>query len=117
MARTNVERVDKSIAYIRDNVSRTLAGKFAGIDKEAAGAQISLSKAGFMFTGTKDQHWALRALLLCQWKFLGNDAKPAQAKAFFKPKAQTDIHPYILAYTTDSPSHEKLASKAEAYTL
>ena len=73
MARTNLERYTQAIDYIKQNIDRPLADKLsqkANAKKELLGKAISLHGGGFWHTGTKEQHKAIRALLLCQQVYL-----------------------------------------------
>lgn len=67
--RTDTQRYDQALAYIKTNISADLGqlieGKSGG-DKAKVGAALSLAWHGFKNTGTKAQHMALRGLLMCQ---------------------------------------------------
>jgi hypothetical protein len=114
VARTDTERYDQALAYIRTNVSDDLGNKIqeksAG-QKKALGAAISLAWHGFGNIGTKSQHMALRGLLLCQKTLLEGPYAGAQGEKdylgknckntieFFKNKPETDIREAIRSYT------------------
>jgi len=117
MERTNAQRVDESIDYIKKNISPILATKFNGINKEVAGKQISLKGHHYMPIGWGDQHKAVRALLLCHQHFLDVYAFPDLAKTFYKSKPKKEIDKYISAFVKQTPTAEMLAQKAEGYIL
>lgn len=112
MGRSDTERYDQALTYIRRNVSGALAdwivretgGKKK--DKKTLGGAISLAWGGFDKVGTPDQHMALRGLLLCQHVFLdvkalkdelGKDCK--KTKDHFKNRSESDIKEAIRSYT------------------
>ncbi|HEX2828622.1 MAG TPA: hypothetical protein VHP37_19870 [Burkholderiales bacterium] len=118
MARTDTERYDQALAYIRTHVSDALANDIllkTGGQKAKYGGLLSLAWYGFDKVGTKSQHMALRGLLLCQNAYL--DIKkyeyPVKDKTatnmlgkkckntieYFKNKAETDIREAIRSYT------------------
>jgi hypothetical protein len=74
MARTGLERYNDSMDYINEKISTALYIRLGGaanaLDKSALGDAISLSGASYWRHGSKDQHRAVRALLLCQKVFL-----------------------------------------------
>ena len=117
MARTNKQRVEQSVAYIKANVSPDLSNKFSSVDKEKVGAIISLKGKGYSTVGWDEQHKAVRALLMCQNQFLGAYAFPDLAKTFFKSKSKTQVNAYIKAHTKLNTTAEILAQKAESYVL
>ena len=115
--RTNTQRFSEAVAYIRKNIDANLANQFNGMNKEAAGKEISLKGHYYSAIGWNEQHQAVRALLLCQHRFLGAFAGLEQSKNFFKSKSRSTVNKYIAAYAKDKPSLEKLARKAETYSL
>ena len=115
--RTNTERYDQTLAYIKTNVSADLGQLIeakSGGSKDKVGAALSLAWHGFKNTGTKAQHMALRGLLMCQNVML--DPKkyenPVGSKnatnyfgkgcrntiEFFKSKGEDEICKAILSY-------------------
>ena len=68
MSRSNLERYQQTVAYIKANIDDGLGTDIGTIitDKKKAGKEISLSGAGYNKVGTADQHMAVRALMLCQ---------------------------------------------------
>lgn len=74
MALTSRGRFQDALAYIRTHVDQSLAQAVIDaarpVGEATLGGQISLEGHGFHGHGTKAQHMALRALLLCQRTFL-----------------------------------------------
>lgn len=75
MSRNNKQRYDGALEYIRTNISQSLVNaiklKVKNLEAEKTlGGQISLSGKGYRNNGTKQQHWAVRALCMCQQVFL-----------------------------------------------
>jgi len=119
-SRTDTERYDQALAYIKTNISadlgRQIELKSAG-QKKKVGAALSLAWHGFKNTGSKSQHMALRSLLLCQNTLLdpkqyaypvGDDKKAAtnylgkdckNTIEFFKNKTEPTICKSIESYT------------------
>ncbi len=117
-ARTDTERYDQALAYIKTNISADLGQqielKSAG-QKKKVGAALSLAWHGFKNTGSKSQHMALRSLLLCQnvlldpkqyeypvgdksaTNYLGKGCK--NTIEFFKNKDEQTICKSIQCYT------------------
>jgi hypothetical protein len=109
MARTNTERFQQAVNYIKDHISLKLASSImmhsAG-RQDALGGAISLSKSGFWRTGSDGQHMALRSLLLCQHVFLKppflnadviGDTTPT--KTHFQTRSEHDIREAIRIYS------------------
>lgn len=112
MSRTNLERYTQAIDYIKQNIDRPLADKLdlkGSAKKELLGKAISLSGGGFWYTGTKGQHQAIRALLLCQQVYLkppecdSDKAKDgSETKNYFKLKSEELVKEAIRSYTRKS---------------
>lgn len=129
MARTAKERFDGAVGYISKNIDAGLAQDIKRIltNTTKAGEAISLSGGGFWSSGSENQHWALRGLLLCQQAYLlGPNAhqflRATQstaantAKAHFKGKSEMQVREAIRSYTVlgGGLSREKLADVAKA---
>jgi hypothetical protein len=112
VARSDTERYDQALDYIRKKLSNDLADWIAREtggkkkDKKTLGGAISLSGFGFDKVGTPDQHMALRGLLLCQNVFLdvralkeelGKNCK--KTKDYFKNRSESQIKDAIRCYT------------------
>lgn len=89
-SRTDTQRFDQAVKYIKDKISNSLGTEIEqkitarpGATKDTVGKELSLKGKGFHFTGSDAQHMALRALMLCQITY------------FRKPHAEFD------AYCTD----------------
>lgn len=124
MARTDLERYTGAVQYIQNNVNRDLAQEIARKvgNKTAAGAALSLKGGGFWRSGSDNQHWAVRGLMLCQHVFL----KGVQANQFvsatqnladttrhFHGKSETVVKEAIKSYVADTaPSRNKLVTTA-----
>lgn len=108
MARTDPERYDQALDYIRKNIDQALATRVdvkGKLRKQALGKAISLAKGGFWHTGTKGQHMALRGLLLCQQVFLRPPECPidyagdgTQTKNYFKARSEEQVQEAIRSY-------------------
>jgi len=128
MARSDLERYNGAITYITNNIDAELSKDIALqiTDKKAAGKAISLSGAGFRSAGTKDQHWALRSLLLCHQAYLlGPKAhqflRATQltagntAKTFFKNKSEDQVKNAVMSYVVKKDNtRERLADVARS---
>ncbi|WP_418317135.1 hypothetical protein [Piscinibacter sakaiensis] len=75
MARTNQERFDEAVKYIKDKIDAGLAAEVQqkitaqpGVTKDLAGAELSLKGHGFHFS-SNDKNMALRGLMLCQMAY------------------------------------------------
>lgn len=109
MGRTNGERYDAAIKYIKDNIDLNLGNTVqakGNAKREALGKAISLSGGGFWNTGSSGQHMALRALLLCQQVFLKppesdiDYAKDGSAtKLHFKSRSEENVKEALRSYT------------------
>lgn len=118
MARTNKERYDQALDYIKKQIDVGLSIKVdqkGSAKKETLGKAISLAYDGFAKVGTPEQHMALRALLLCQQIFLkppeatndyANNGK--ETKAHFKFKPEGDIKHAIKSYMVLNPKPSRL---------
>ena len=127
MVRSGKERFDGAIDYIAKNIDRQLAQDIPRkiTNTTAAGNAISLRGGGFWSSGTKDQHWALRSLLLSQQAYLlGSGAHPFlratqataanTAKTYFKSKTEAQVQYAIKSYTAKRGiTRESLADIAE----
>ena len=77
MSRNNKQRYDGALEYIRTKISTNLAREIklkvttTALEK-SLGGKISLANRGYKNAGTKQQHWAVRALCMCQEVFLKN---------------------------------------------
>lgn len=109
MARTETQRFDQAVDYIKKQISPTLGADLAqkgNARKQQLGKAISLAKGGFWRTGTKQQHMALRGLLLCQQIYLKppvgrtDHAKDgSETKSHFKMKGEDQVKEAIRIYT------------------
>ena len=107
-ARTDTERYDQALQYIR-NINDPLATKIntaAGAHKAEYGKKISLKDGGYGMTGSKGQHAAVRALLLCQQvilkppiAFADFATETTTTKSFFKSKSEDEVKAAIKCYT------------------
>ena len=118
--RTNTERYDQALSYIKTNVSPTLGESIerkSAANKDKIGGALSLAWHGFKNAGTKQQHMALRGLLMCQNVILDpkkyeNPAGTSNKNAtnylgkscrntieFFKSKSEDEICKAIQSYT------------------
>lgn len=127
MARSGNERFEGAIDYIAKKIDRQLAQDIPRkiANSTTAGNAISLSGGGFWSSGTNDQHWALRSLLLCQQAYLlgsrahgflqASQATAANtAKAYFKSKTEAQVQEAIRSYTAKRGiTRESLADIAE----
>lgn len=82
MARTDAERFDEAIAYIKKmpGGGPELAQEIidaTGARKNAFGARMSLKKSGIALIGTGEQHTAVRAVVLCELAFFSFPYAPA----------------------------------------
>ena len=130
MARTAAERFDDTLKYVDEKVSASLALHIKSLIPKAEidtfGAQLSLSKMGYWNKGTKDQHRAVRALLLCHKTYLtdrwaenqlGNkfnyNLYPTQAQTLFREKSEDGVKKAIQAYVKlDNPPIASIAAAA-----
>ena len=124
MARTDQERYNESIAYLK-TVDIALANEIDGKlrTQPRVGGEISLSKAGYWNTGSDGQHAAVRALLLCHIAYFrpphaGVDYASTIAlngiKADCKRKSEQQVKDDILCFTSSpASSHESLAKASE----
>lgn len=116
--RTDTERYDQALAYIKTSVSADLGQLIeakSGGNKKKIGGAVSLAWHGFKNTGTKSQHMALRGLLMCQnvlidprkyehpvgnsdaRNYLGKDCR--NTIEHFKNKSEDEICKAIRSYT------------------
>lgn len=109
MARTDAERYDQALDYIRKQISPALASQLAekgNPRKQQLGKAISLAGGGFWHAGTKQQHMALRGLLLCQQIYLKPPVSTtdyakdgSETKNHFKSKSEEQVKEAIRIYT------------------
>lgn len=109
MGRTNSERYDSAISYIKNNIDQGLGNTLQAktiAKKDALGKSISLSGGGFWNTGSSGQHMALRALLLCQLVYLkppecGADyaGDGSLTKQHFKARTEDQVKEAIRSYS------------------
>ena len=123
MARTDSERFTQAVTYIKalspalaNDITMNSAGR-----ADALGASISLEGGGYWKAGTKEQHAAVRALLLCHRIYLktpytASDLAPTPIlKSTFQTKSEQQVKEAILCYVpTANPTLEGLAKAAEA---
>jgi hypothetical protein len=88
--RTDTERYDQALSYIKTNVSADLGRLIEDKsgDRKKIGAALSLAWHGFKNTGTKTQHMALRGLLMCQNVLI-------DPKKYEHPVGKTDAKNYL----------------------
>lgn len=127
MARTARDRYEGALEYIREKIDRGLAQDIRRniASGDSAGAEISLSGGGFWHAGTESQHWAIRALLLCQQAYLvGPGAHPivratnanaaARVQAHFRNRSEAQVQEAIKSYKVKTGvTRQKLATVAE----
>lgn len=125
MSRTNQERFDEAVDYLKaiDKGLATDVVKKIGDDSDTAGADISLSGAGYWKKGSDDQHAAVRALLLCYVAYFrkphcddnmaSNKALDVIRKAMLGKKEAVVNEEIMLFLPTSKPTLKGLAASAE----
>lgn len=107
--RTDTERYDQALAYIKTNVSADiglLIDAKAGGKKKQIGAALSLSGYGMKNVGSKNQHMALRGLLMCQNVLL-------DPKAYEHPVGNKHAKNYLGKNCRNTVEHFKNLGEAD----
>lgn len=132
MSRNNKQRYDGALEYIRTNISQSLVNaiklKVKNLEAEKTlGGQISLSGKGYRNNGTKQQHWAVRALCMCQQVFLKSDEVDPFVRAgvsldttkeYYKGKDESLLKSAIRCYEiTEGATIDDLAEIARTEML
>jgi len=129
MAKTSTERYDAAMKYLHQNISSELAiatdTALVASNKCDIGAELSLKGAGFKNEGTKSQHEAVRALLLCQKAFLkaphaknavgaphDYNTQPDLPKELYVKKPESEVRQALYSYRKVDTSTAELARAA-----
>lgn len=116
MSRNNKQRYDGALEYIRTKISTNLAREIqlkvtTTAMEKSIGGKISLAFRNYKDAGTKQQHWAVRALCMCQEVFLKNtdvsefvrsSVNLTTTKDFYLNKAEDLVKKAIRCYEADS---------------
>lgn len=122
---SDIQRYGEALAHITQ-IDQDLAADIAvktGGRMKLVGDELSLSGAGYSRTGTKEQHIAVRALLLCLITYFrtphhnigrADAAVLTATKAAMKSKSILEINAEILQYTRlNAKSHAGLVAAAD----
>lgn len=123
MARTDSERYDDTIKYIKGHVSAKLAQDIrtkTQSQKMKIGALLSLKSHWYGISGSANQHWAVRSLVLCQHTYLqghGLCQDLATTKRHFKGKVESAVKKALDSYTVSDRKTIVALGEAAAKTM